>query len=735
MTVRRKKIKLKYKKERVLFSDVLPYETPIIFTNRFYYRFLVSNGVYAYENYLKWNNQMDDGAYALLKLIFKIEPTVSKSTGSTKIKDNQLINIPFVYKISHKETKFRELSIIHPANQIMIISFYEKFKHLILHYCNQSSYSLRHPDKVACYFYYKDRLHHQLLGKKADKLEMYFNEYENLRSFFTYKKYSNIYKFYEDYRYQRAEKKFKHLLKFDLQSCFDSIYTHSIAWATSGGKEVLKSCINKYGAKSLEQSFGSQFDLLMERMNHNETNGILIGPELSRIFAEIILQYIDKRIEYILKCKNIFNYKNYECYRYVDDYFLFYNDESTKDYIMQEFINILKEFKLNISDSKTKNVEKPFITDITRAKIEIDTLLKDYIGFKNTIPHEEKTIIDCDQEVSIEEQNVLKLLDEKNILYLVPNIFNQNYKTLIKEKNVEYKDVLNYTLARMINKLESVLNKFDKKFKILTRCINSEEISEELKRDCEHCKNQEEKMITKYILGILDIVFFLYSNNKRINTTLKLLSILNIIILYFKNDYENEGLKKFTDNCRSEVFKKIQDEINLVFQSTPFSENAQLETLYLLVALKEIRSIYYLNPAVIDNYLGIEYHLSTDNIVKKPQLNAFSIIILLYYYGNSRIYQKSKSVLLGIIIEKYQSVEKEQIVKHAELLILALDIISCPFVDSGFKSKIMQMINVEISEYAKIEDYMKRQKFWFTRWSGVDLNKELNAKISQEVYS
>lgn len=37
---RRKKVKLNYSKERVLFSDVLPYECPIIFSNRYLYRFL-----------------------------------------------------------------------------------------------------------------------------------------------------------------------------------------------------------------------------------------------------------------------------------------------------------------------------------------------------------------------------------------------------------------------------------------------------------------------------------------------------------------------------------------------------------------------------------------------------------------------------------------------------------------------------------------------------------------------
>ena len=37
---KKKKIKLCYSKERVLFSDVLPYECPIIFSNRYLYRFL-----------------------------------------------------------------------------------------------------------------------------------------------------------------------------------------------------------------------------------------------------------------------------------------------------------------------------------------------------------------------------------------------------------------------------------------------------------------------------------------------------------------------------------------------------------------------------------------------------------------------------------------------------------------------------------------------------------------------
>ena len=46
---------------------------------------------------------------------------------------------------------------------------------------------MRKPQKVASYFFYKDRLHHILLGRKTDKMEMYFKGYENLKTFLVIK--------------------------------------------------------------------------------------------------------------------------------------------------------------------------------------------------------------------------------------------------------------------------------------------------------------------------------------------------------------------------------------------------------------------------------------------------------------------------------------------------------------------------------------------------------------------
>ncbi len=283
---KRKKIKLSYSKERVLFSDVLPYECPIIFSNRYLYRFLAKYLWVGEEqkvdnitwNVLKQSKRLDEkDAYAFASLLFGCYEK-DKRIGILQHRLNALF-YPYQFNIAHKTNKNRTLSIIHPYNQWQVVEFYDQYKHSILYLCNQSKYSIRKPHKIAQYFYYRDRLHRRLSGHESDKVELFFNEYENLKTYFSYEKYSNIYKFYEDYRYQRAEKKFKHLVKFDLQSCFDSIYTHTISWATAGGADKVKVLPGYHGSW-----VGDAFDNLMQSINARETNGIVIGPEFSRIF-------------------------------------------------------------------------------------------------------------------------------------------------------------------------------------------------------------------------------------------------------------------------------------------------------------------------------------------------------------------------------------------------------------------------------------------------------------------
>lgn len=739
--MKRKKIELKYKKERVVFSDVLPYETPLIFSNRHFYRFLVKYKISVDNNKLCWDTTMPDGAFENLRLLFGIS-TANKTDGSLSI-EKQKIKIPFSYRIAHKQDKFRELAIAHPLNQLQMVEFYEKYKHLILHYCNQSNFSIRRPDKVACYFYYKDRLHEQLLGKKVDSKEEYMNEYENLKSYFSYQKYSNIYKFYEDYRYQRAEKKFNKLLKFDIQDCFNSIYTHSIVWATLGGIEQGK---NAWHNNQIKDTFGNEFDDIMQKMNFAETNGIVIGPEFSRIFAEIILQRIDKEVENKMISEGKYLNKDYECYRYVDDYFLYYNDENVKNQILEQFSLCLREYKLTISDSKTKIFEKPFVTEITIAKQKVDSLFADNLKMKiqneivdDSLEVEEKDIIDIeakdDNKFSITKLN--DFLSENRSLHINPNIFNAKYKVIIKESDVEYKSVVNYSLAKISSKLETLYKKFNNRFKYLSYFEkHSEKLSPDQKTKCIKLRKQDEKSLTTFTVNILDIVFFLYSNNKRINTTLKVLSILNVIILYFKNNYQfkKEKVIRFNKANVEIVFKKIQDEINLVMQTTPFNQNTQLEAFYLLLALKEMGDDYLISDDTINKYLCIKQN---DRQAKNYTFwNMLLISVLLYYYSDKREFTESLSFLKEVILAKIKFIDVQQRTISTELTLLKMDILACPYLNEDFKKEVLILFGVKDNpKQVQIINYAMKQKSWFVKWKGFNMNYEVNAKVSQEVYS
>ena len=753
MVIKRKKIRLRYKKERVVFSDVLPYELPLIFSNRYFYRFLVRNGIWIEisregQDTLHWNKTEDKGILGLLAIIFCRKISEFEGKDSLLLNVHDLKRIPFVYSIQHKPLKHRFLSLIHPANQIKVVDLYNRYKDAIIYLCSKSNFSIRYPSKVACYFYYKDRLHHVLMGKKTDKMEMYFNEYENLKTFFSYKRYTNIYKFYEDYRYQRAEKKFSRLLKMDVQNCFDSIYTHSIAWAINGGVDIYKDTFEG----KCDGSVGVLWDKMMQEMNYNETNGIVIGPECSRIFAEVIMQYVDQMVEQQLLIKGYRNKVDYECYRYVDDYFFFYNSEAVKVDAEQLFQMYLKEFKLSLSQEKNKTFERPFVTEITKAKIAIDDLLNNTVKLYTNEPESELSLEEemeqTEQDMSQEAEEPLLKVDRPKVtdclatdVYFCLNAtdFNKRFKVLVSANSVEPKDVLNYTIARLAIRLERALKKFDRYYKTLCLAIVEPELVD-LYSQVEKKRKQLEKDLSKYLFNILDSVFFLYANSKRINTTLKVMQILNIIWIYLDNDYSLEvGKKKsmvrrFTEYAREIVFKKIRDEISVVLQTAPMDEHVQLETLYFLLILRSMNGKYHLSRPEMEKYLKIGYN--EDGTVKTlPKLNMLAVTILIYYFGNAKQFVDLKDIIVNHTLKRINEIPANRRRISAEYIIFALDMAACPYIKPIMRVKYLQSVGASRTEGAQVLKYMKQQKYMFTKWTGVDITKELNAKISQEVYS
>ena len=88
------------------------------------------------------------------------------------------------------------------------------------------------------------------------------------------------------------------------------------------------------------------------------------------------------------------------------------------------------------------------------------------------------------------------------------------------------------------------------------------------------------------------------------------------------------------------------------------------------------------------------------------------------------------------ILKKYRLVAETERKRNSELTILTADMMTCPFVDDAYKQTLLTLMGItEMEDQRMILCFAKKQKYIFTRWTMLNLNKELQAKISQEVYS
>ncbi len=137
-------------------------------------------------------------------------------------------------------------------------------------------------------------------------------------------------------------------IRLDIMSFFDSVYTHTIPWVIHT-KKIAKA---KRRDKNL---LGNQLDFYLQRINHGQTNGILVGNAASRIISEIMLCKIDKKIEE--------EFPDLRCYRFVDDYYIYVKNYSECQKIISFIRNELSEYELQLNENKLQINNSPFLFD------------------------------------------------------------------------------------------------------------------------------------------------------------------------------------------------------------------------------------------------------------------------------------------------------------------------------------------------------------------------------------
>ena len=461
-------------KFRVLLTETLPYELPLSLNNDKFY-----------ENML--NEE-------LRKFFNGVFSEVTKDYA-----------IPFDYNVRRfNGEKSRKLSLMHPSLQLKVADFYDKYDGYLLKLCGKSPFSLRYiSSKARCIFPIemdenKDD-DEEGINSEERKIELKQFEIERrYRSYFTYKRYDLMYKFFNSGDNLRLEQKYRCLLKMDIASCFYHIYTHTISWAVKG-KESAKANRNK-------ETFENCFDKLMQRTNYNETNGIIVGPEVSRIFAEVILQSIDVAVLNSLKedKEPLTVGKDYEVRRYVDDFYVFANKREVLDKVKEAFKKELEKYKLYLNKSKLEYFDRPFVSKLTVAKTALNVIV---------------------------------------------NEFKQKYLT---KDNGEYtkKTLRMNTFTKFVNQFRSIAKESDCKYGELNRYILSL-LSKQIRKEKESGVKPFEELLTTY----LEISFYIFSLDMSTTASYRLCRIIQLIIDWCNN---SESPVLIKENVEARINREVK---------------------------------------------------------------------------------------------------------------------------------------------------------------------------------
>jgi hypothetical protein len=646
---------------RVLLTDTSTDDVPIIFSN---------DGLYI-------NRHSYSLGHASTKDI------VVKSFFDKILLSGESQSSPYKYSIRKNNLSLRGLSLIHPRSQLNFAKFYEKYSDVIIYLCSISQASIRAPYKISnSYFSSDSNSSSKYKNIDIDTLENELSR-KHAGSYFSYRGHNRLYKLFNSNEYTSLEKKYSSFWMIDIANCFDSIYTHSISWAIKN-KEYVKKNV------SYRNQFCNEFDQLIQRSNNNETNGIPIGAEVSRIFAEIIFQAID--ISAIAEIYKIYGYtygNQYSFHRYVDDYSVFSESEEISSHIAKAISDTLSNYNLYVNEGKLKKYTRPFNTE----KSNIITQTK-----KKILDFEEK-IFDASE---VDGKRIVrpKKINRKDALI---RYFIGQIKHVCSVDSRGYSDISSYLISTLSNRIIEIISGYRTKI---------EEIDDE-----------EKLRYRDAITTLVQLMFFFYIVYPQVSSSYKLSKTIIIIDRFFKLN-----CPEFSDHFRTLVMKEIED---ISFKTGIDSERSTfiaLEELNILLATSEFGRNYL----VPEERLNLLFNGSSEP-------SYFSLISILYYIAEHENYTDFRKKIENAVLDKIDKCIG--IKKDSELSHLFLDSLSCPYLSQHCRKKIlnsylateepaMQLNALQIDRsLAKLQDI-----YWFVKWRDMDLIKLLERKELNSSY-
>lgn len=516
--------------EDYILTDLLPVEKSDYYTHYYFYEYIL--------NSKKFTKQ--------IKEEFSIK--------SSSMFDSYLHAAPLKFKIVNKEG-FRNISLLNPLSILEAYFFIEFYGDDILNIIQKKrKYSLRVPYRISSLIYKHKNRKNVMYSNDEEKNQLLFT-LETSGSFYKHKPFKMLRKFFNDRRYLYNNDNFKYLLHFDIERFFDSIYTHTFTWLiTNNSLDAIK--------HNSSNSLYSNADTFLQNINGAKTNGIVIGPEISRLMSEFLLTHIEDKIYYALENKNINVGQDYNLFRFIDDYYLYTNDKKLEIEIYNIIETSLDKFHLGVNKRKTIEYEtitlfNNWIDGITKIIYDFDDIFSsdnkkqfNYGSLKNKII---KLVQDSDEQRRI-------------VSYLLTVIVNKveihNEADEVVELSMTYLDLI--TLIFFLHSMYPCYVSTKKIIRICTLLLQEkyeDKIKKEyIERAIDRFKN---KIFTQYPSDWVDLIIFCGSYNIRLSKY-----ILDEFVekqILTENEIEIDprllaGLiiyKKTTNNLIAQEFEKV----------------------------------------------------------------------------------------------------------------------------------------------------------------------------------
>jgi len=151
----------------------------------------------------------------------------------------------------------------------------------------------------------------------------------------------------------RISSEYDFALVTDISRFYGTLYTHVIPWAlyTKGWSKA-----NMF-TPTFKDTLGNQLDVAVRKGQENQTIGIPVGPDTSRIISEIVTAAADEAIMSKLKLNSS------QAVRNVDDWYVGFDTLGSAEHAINIVEATYRDFELEINPEKTACFEAPSVAD------------------------------------------------------------------------------------------------------------------------------------------------------------------------------------------------------------------------------------------------------------------------------------------------------------------------------------------------------------------------------------